>query len=274
MKHIFDTDHAILFGIESAVLIYNIEFWIQKNKANQRHFYEGKYWTYNSVKAWHELFPYMTKDVIRKRLDFLVEKGILIRGNFSPDRRDRTNWYSLRCSELHLVSEPNAIVSEANSSLYTDSKPTDSKQSNVSESSDSVSQKALFDSTPDQNPSPKKKQKKESVRPDEFYPLFVKAWCDRYPELGFNAVSGVKIKSLVNHTKNYLSNGDKPQTPERALAMFEYVLEYIKRVNHFCHGKPITTLDSQYLSIIFELKNGKSTQPSKKQSAREWANSL
>lgn len=144
---------------------------------------------------------------------------------------------------------------------------------NTAESINPASQKALFDSSPEKKPLPQKK-KKETAPADEFYPLFVKAWCDRYPELGFNAISGVKIKSIVNHTKTYLKNGDKPQTPEQGLAMFEYVLEYVKRVNHFCHGKPITTFDSQYLSIIFELKNGKSTGAPKKQSAREWANSL
>lgn len=122
---------ASIFGIEAAILLQNLEFWIKKNKANGKHFYDGKFWTYNSVGAWQDLFPYMTKDVIRKRLDLLVEKGLLIRGNYNPDRRDRTCWYTLDFNQLHLVCEPNAIVPEAKSSIYTDNKPTDNKHQDL-----------------------------------------------------------------------------------------------------------------------------------------------
>lgn len=128
MKHSFDTDIAEVLGIEAAVLLFNLEFWLKKNQANERHFYDGRYWTYNSVKAWQELFPYMTKDVIRKRLDLLAQKGVLLKGSFSSDRRDRTAWYTINIDQLHLVTQPNAIVLPAKSSLCTDIKPTDHKQ--------------------------------------------------------------------------------------------------------------------------------------------------
>lgn len=49
--HSFNPLLAKEVGIECAILLYNIEFWIEKNKANNKHFYEGRYWTYNSTKA-------------------------------------------------------------------------------------------------------------------------------------------------------------------------------------------------------------------------------
>lgn len=129
----------------------------------------------------------------------------------------------------------------------------------INESKDSFPKEPLlFDSIPETEV-PKKSKKNKEVAPDEFYPAFVQEWTQAYPELGFDGISGKKIKSLISKTKRYLENSGKVVTPDGCLSMFQYVLAYIKRANHFCHGKPITTFDSQYLSIIFEIKNGKTT---------------
>ena len=48
MKHIFDVDIAKEYGVNEAVILESMNYWIQKNKANGKHFYEGEYWTYNS----------------------------------------------------------------------------------------------------------------------------------------------------------------------------------------------------------------------------------
>lgn len=93
--HSFDPLIAKEVGIECAILLYNIEFWIEKNKANGKHYYEGKYWTYNSTKAFAELFPYMSERVIYKSLQKLIEGGYLVKGNFNQNTFDRTCWYAL-----------------------------------------------------------------------------------------------------------------------------------------------------------------------------------
>ena len=93
--HHFDTDIAKEFGIEESIILQNMLFWTEKNIANQRHFYEGKYWTYNSVRAFSELFPYMTDAKIRRSLKRLEEAGMIITGRFNKVNYDRTLWYSL-----------------------------------------------------------------------------------------------------------------------------------------------------------------------------------
>jgi hypothetical protein len=116
-------------------------------------------------------------------------------------------------------------------------------------------------------------KEKKPKKVDECYKPFVKSWCEAYPELGFDALSGKKIKSIIGKTKKYLVAGGKEATTELATTMFNYVLQYLKRTNHWCHGKDISTLDAKYLSIIFEIKNGKPIAP-KKQSARDFVNSF
>ena len=93
--HHFDTDVAKEFGIEESIILQNMLFWTEKNIANQRHFYEGRYWTYNSVRAFSELFPYMTDSKIRRTLKRLEEAGMIITGRFNKVNYDRTLWYSL-----------------------------------------------------------------------------------------------------------------------------------------------------------------------------------
>ena len=65
MKHSFDVELAKEYGILEAILIQNIYFWIEKNKANKKHFYDGRYWTYNSKKAFSEMFPYASERQIK-----------------------------------------------------------------------------------------------------------------------------------------------------------------------------------------------------------------
>ena len=95
MEHSFDIDVAKRYGIQAAVLLKNIYFWIEKNRANETNFYDGYYWTYNSKKAFSDLFPYMTERQIDYTLKKLLDEGILITGNYNKVAYDRTLWYAI-----------------------------------------------------------------------------------------------------------------------------------------------------------------------------------
>lgn len=118
----------------------------------------------------------------------------------------------------------------------------------------------------------KAKAKKEKTV-DPAFPEFVRIWVEAYPDLGFSPVDGKKIKSLIDKTKKYLVAGGKECTTEAALAMFQYVVNYLKRGDTWFAGKDLAVIDSKYLSLIFEIKNGKQ-RTSKAPSARDIINSL
>lgn len=94
MNYNFDITIAQELGVSAAIVVQNLQFWIKKNEANDKHFHDGRYWTFNSMKAWHELFPFWTERQIRKILDDLVEKKIIIKGNYNEMKYDRTLWYA------------------------------------------------------------------------------------------------------------------------------------------------------------------------------------
>lgn len=95
MEHSFDVDVAKQYGIPAAILLKNIYFWIEKNRANEKNFFDGLYWTYNSRKAFAELFPYLTERQIDYALQKLIDDGIIITGNYNKAPYDRTLWYAV-----------------------------------------------------------------------------------------------------------------------------------------------------------------------------------
>lgn len=156
MQHSFDVELAKEYGILEAILIQNIYFWIEKNKANKKHFYEDRYWTYNSRKAFSEMFPYASEKQIRRALEKLENLNILITGNYNKQWSDRTLWYSFSDVGLSIVQKRQMQLSEkANDKclngqmtnaqegkalpyINTDGKP-DNKQENIKENSETLS---------------------------------------------------------------------------------------------------------------------------------------
>lgn len=94
MQHSFDVEIAKEYGLKGAILLNNLWFWIEKNKANEVHYYDGTYWTYNSVKAFNKLFPYLSERQINNTLKILKDKGIIQTGNYNKSAYDRTMWYA------------------------------------------------------------------------------------------------------------------------------------------------------------------------------------
>lgn len=95
MEHSFDVEIAKKYGIPAAVLLKHIQFWIEKNRANNKNFFDGYYWTYNSKAAFTELFPYMTARQIDYALQKLIDNELIITGNYNQLAYDRTLWYAI-----------------------------------------------------------------------------------------------------------------------------------------------------------------------------------
>lgn len=102
--HSFDTEHAELYGVEEAILLYNIVFWISKNKANNVNTFPCKIngkevtrtFTYNSHNAWLELFPYFKNRFrIQRAIHSLKKQRVILTENFEKSRRNHTTYYAL-----------------------------------------------------------------------------------------------------------------------------------------------------------------------------------
>ena len=95
MYYHFDTNRAVILGVDGAIMLENIHYWVSFNKANNNNFYDGEYWTYNSKKAFSELFPFWSEKQVRRILDNLIKDGYLKKGNYNKVGYDKTLWYTL-----------------------------------------------------------------------------------------------------------------------------------------------------------------------------------
>ena len=139
MTYSFDTELAQKLGVNEAILLQNIVFWLLKNKANNSNYYDGRYWTYNSHKAFKELFPFWTENQIRRILESLFEKGVILKGDYNSSPYDKTKWYALSDKYAYLIglnsqsdmaNLPDGDDENARCLIGTDSKLTDIKPDN------------------------------------------------------------------------------------------------------------------------------------------------
>lgn len=104
MDYSFNTDVAVEVGVEAAVIFQNIAWWCKKNAANEKHFHDGNYWTYNSVKAWHDLMPFFSEKKIPRLVQKLKESGLIETGNYNRVGYDRTLWYAVTAKGWKLLN--------------------------------------------------------------------------------------------------------------------------------------------------------------------------
>jgi hypothetical protein len=104
----FDVDEAIKYGLDEAIMLQNLKFWIAKNKANEKHMHDKHTWTYNSIVSFKRLFPFWTENQIRRVLKNLIDQKIIITGNYNQVRYDRTLWYAFENEEI-FIKDNNSI---------------------------------------------------------------------------------------------------------------------------------------------------------------------
>lgn len=99
-NHSFNTIFAKKHGIEEAIIFNDLYYWCSVNKENNRNLFKGedgveRYWTYNSCKAFSEIYDYITPSKIRRVLNKLVSEGLIVVGNFNKIAYDQTHWYAI-----------------------------------------------------------------------------------------------------------------------------------------------------------------------------------
>lgn len=94
-NHYFDIYIAQQYGIPEAVILNHIYYCCNYNRANRQNYHDGYFWTYNSIKAYEILFPYLSVKQIRAALKHLIEEEIIVTGNYNKSSYDRTKWYAL-----------------------------------------------------------------------------------------------------------------------------------------------------------------------------------
>jgi hypothetical protein len=128
MNYQFNIELATMYGVDEAIMLHNIIFWLRKNKSNNTNFNDGRTWTYNSAASFEELFPFWNHRKIARILKSLEDNNVLVSGNYNKLKYDRTKWYALIDETLlELPFDKSANGATSSVQPIPDSKP-DGKQ--------------------------------------------------------------------------------------------------------------------------------------------------
>lgn len=111
----FSRTDANQYGVDGAIMLYHIRYWVAKNEANDKNYYDEKYWTYNTQSAFAQLFPFWSARKVGRILTKLEENGAIHSGNYNEKKYDRTKWFTLtnaidKRGALHLTEMTNATT--------------------------------------------------------------------------------------------------------------------------------------------------------------------
>ena len=104
--HSFSLALATRYGMEEAILIHHFQHWLGINKRLKRNIFEGRVWTYQTIKEIHANFPYWSIKQVERLLNKLYKIKVLLKGNFNQNRYDRTVWYSLNDDSFKEIDFP------------------------------------------------------------------------------------------------------------------------------------------------------------------------
>jgi len=111
---VIDPDLAVKVGLNDAIVLQQIHYWIMINKKAGKNFKDGYYWTYNSLPAWQEQFPFWSKNTIQRTLTKLKNNNLIVVTNkYNKLKQDRTNWYRINYEELNRLKEENKKEEQA-----------------------------------------------------------------------------------------------------------------------------------------------------------------
>lgn len=90
----FNPELAVRYGVDEAIFIHHLAFWLQKNANEPDHIRDGRVWTYDTVSGLCKIFPWWTRRQMERIIRSVCDKGAVETGHFGANL-DRTIWYTL-----------------------------------------------------------------------------------------------------------------------------------------------------------------------------------
>lgn len=176
------------YGLNESIFLEYVVTWWRCNRANNRNFHDGKWWTYNSMSAFEKIFWFLTPSQIRNAIRSCREQGAVLTGCYNEDKRDRSLWYTPSEELLHLYGESvdNCICQKEQMQQHENANPSAMSSRPLPDSTQLVQQDTPYspprgeasggDGDPGDKPKPKPKPRSSGERctykPDWFDALW------------------------------------------------------------------------------------------------------
>lgn len=122
-----------MVGLTEAILLQHFYFWHQRARNLPDMHREGRVWFFRSVAEMREVFPYLSDGNVRTAIQHLIDRGLVVKGDFANTSMYKATWYSLNDSAIQLFHLSNAInpfVESQNGFVETTKSISNSKKDN------------------------------------------------------------------------------------------------------------------------------------------------
>ena len=94
---VINPDLAELIGLNEAIVLQQVNYWIEINKKTNKNLRDGRYWTYNKYETWREdHFKFWSVVTVKRTFLSLEKMGLLLSSEeFNEMKVDRTKWYTI-----------------------------------------------------------------------------------------------------------------------------------------------------------------------------------
>lgn len=258
---VVNIDLAAIIGLNEAIVLRQIFYWIEFNEKQQQNYHDGKYWTFNSIKKWQEhSFPFWSTKTIERTFKSLRNKKILLVGNYNSDARDKSYWYTIDFEVLDEILD-NAKSNTDKLSMRNSSDCPDAQRHGDNVQADNVGKALPYNTTYNtKNKYTTKNTDKASTVVEENYKAFfsekekkileLPSLPYEYSQEEFDRFIYVKIYNIILQ-----SQGVSSEDLGKAGAITEVVSYFHKRyLRHTGERHPIMK-DSVYESIVRKMLN-------------------
>jgi len=215
----------------------------------------------------------ITKSWVIKSLNTLEEKGIIEKSADGRLVRTTDKWYSCSVNRDYTDGVRNTPISvnDVHRSGVESTPPSYNKiyNQNVNVSSpdgDPSVQPELEFSRESIKPEPSKKAPRPKNEDFPEYTAFIEKFNAKYPHMLTFPRDGAKVKSLIKQCRQQLKARGKDPTTEHVVAFWEIFVGNLEKT--WGHGKDLSTIDSKFNSLVFEIEHGKKQTDNDRYNAR------
>lgn len=103
---------AGLIGINEAIVLQQVHYWLEINSKADKNFKNGKFWTYNTQEKWLEQFPWLTLSTLKRTLKRLESLDLVASRKFNAGKWDHTKWYTINYESVDALKWKTAETPE------------------------------------------------------------------------------------------------------------------------------------------------------------------
>lgn len=89
-------------GLHESIVLQQIHYRLKVNY--KREFRDDQYWVFNTFDNWKKEFFFLSEDEVKEAFQSLVNKNLLLSGDYALSALDTTQWYALNYQALEMLA--------------------------------------------------------------------------------------------------------------------------------------------------------------------------